>query len=419
MRRDGEQVRCEGARRADSHVILSREGGVVERREEAEDGEDRATLRANDSPSGLERSVRSPRLFPHEIVALAYVAAGVVILERLPVTYPRQALALAGFLPVTGFVACAVAILVAREILRRLRGRPRRLRTGTEALLLLRAAAVLVPVLSMHFLLKSFIWLVNPRTWDAFLWDVDRFLHLGISPSLFLTTAFSNGAFLQFIDIVYSNIYFMLMVVSVPVLLIVPDVSRRMAFLAAYAFLWMAGSALYLLFPSWGPVFVIPSVFGEVLRYMPSTMDVQEALFREISSLVNAPLEPRIVRFGSVAAFPSLHLAVVTVFAAASRQVSRAWFVANVVIVLLMLLGSVITGYHYLVDGWAGIALGLGAWALGRRLFPDDAGGSEDRSGSDRELSDRRPGQGGAKADLSGRYPGREARIPSSESHQE
>ena len=238
----------------------------------------------------------------------------------------------------------------------------------------MRALAVLVPVLSVHFLLKSFTWLVNPRTWDAFLWDLDRVVHLGLSPSLFLTGAFTSGAFLRFLDIVYSNLYFILIVVSVPLLLVVGDLNRRMAFLAAYSFVWITGSLLYLAFPAWGPVFVFSDVFEEVLRYMPATVSVQEVLFREIHSLVNAPLAPRILRFGCVAAFPSLHLAVVTLFAVASRSVSRAWFVANIVVVVLMLIGSVVTGYHYLVDGWAGIALGLGAFAAGRRLFPDVSG---------------------------------------------
>ena len=84
---------------------------------------------------------------------------------------------------------------------------------------------------------------------------------------------------------------------------------------------------------------------------------------------MRSPCAPGAVHYGRVAAFPSLHLAVVTVFAAASRPVSRPWFVGNVVVVLLMLLGSVLTGYHYLVDGWAGIALGIGACAVAGRSF--------------------------------------------------
>ena len=200
---------------------------------------------------------------------------------------------------------------------------------------------------------------MNPRTWDAFLWEADRVVHLGLSPTVLLTNAFTSGAFLRFLDVVYSNLYFVLIAGSVPALLVLPELNRRMAFLAAYTFVWIAGSVVYLAFPSWGPVFVVSSLFAETLRNMPATVHVQEVLFGEISSLVQHPLAPRIIRFGSVAAFPSLHLAVVTTLAVGSRWVSRRWFLANLVVVVLMLVGSVVTGYHYLVDGWAGIVLGL------------------------------------------------------------
>lgn len=327
------------------------------------------------APAGSDLAARllSPRPFPHEVVALLYVGAGVVVLERLPVTYSRAGIVLAAWLPGVWTAACILLLVGLRELWRRRCGLPPPLPPRAEAALFLRAALVLLPVLSVHFQLKSFIYLVNPRTWDRFLWDADRVLHLGLSPSLLLTGLFTNGTALSFLDLVYSNLYFLVLVVSVPALLVLAPPSRRMAFLAAYAFVWIAGSVLYLAFPSWGPVFVVSDVFAETLRHMPATVRVQEVLFGEISSLVRAPLAPRFIRLGCVAAFPSLHLAVVTVFAVASGWVSRAWFLANLVVVLLMLVGSAVTGYHYLVDGWAGIALGVGACAAGRALFPDRA----------------------------------------------
>lgn len=321
----------------------------------------------------LAARLLSPRPFPHEVVALLYVAAGVVVLERLPVTYSRAGLLLAAWLPGVWTGAFILLLVGLRELSRRRRGLPAPIPPRAEAALFLRAALVLLPVLSVHFQLKSFIFLVNPRTWDRFLWEADRTLHLGLSPSLFLTGLFANGSVLAFLDLVYSNLYFLILVVSVPALLVLAPPSRRMAFLAAYSFVWIAGSVLYLAFPSWGPVFVVSDVFAETLRHMPATVRVQEVLFGEISSLVRAPLAPRYIRLGCVAAFPSLHLAVVTAFAVASRWVSRAWFLASLVVVLLMLVGSVVTGYHYLVDGWAGVALGAGACAVGRKLFPDPA----------------------------------------------
>jgi len=40
----------------------------------------------------LSARLRSLRPFPHEVVALTFVAAGIAVLERLPVTHPRDAL---------------------------------------------------------------------------------------------------------------------------------------------------------------------------------------------------------------------------------------------------------------------------------------------------------------------------------------
>jgi hypothetical protein len=351
-------------------VILATEGSVPGLEKVTASPAASAGGHGDEGPASLERRLRSWRPFPHEVAAAVYIAAGIFILERLPVTYPREALLLAASFPIAWIAGFTAVLLAGREVARRLRGRSRPVAFATEALILVRAALVLAPVLSVHFLLKSFIWLVNPRTWDAQLWELDRIVHFGLSPTLFLTVAFADGGFLRFLDVVYSGAYFFLIVVSVPVLLVVPQPSRRMAFLAAYTFIWMAGSVLYLALPSWGPVFVVSDLFSGVLRHMPATVSVQEVLFGEISSLVKQPLAPRIVRFGSVAAFPSLHLAVVTVFTVASRWVSGRWFLANLVLVVLMLVGSVVTGYHYLVDSWAGIALGLAACSAGSRLFP-------------------------------------------------
>lgn len=336
-------------------------------------GEGRPEGGAESEPRRLEARLLSPRPLPHEAAAALYVAGGVALLETLPVSYPRAAILLAGWLPAAWFAGATLVLLLARAALRRRAGRPAPLPPRVEAAFLLRAAAVLVPVLSVHFLLKSFVWLVHPRTFDGLLWEVDRALHLGVSPTLLATAAFADPALLRVLDALYSGGYFAVAVVSVPFLLVLPRLELRMAFVAAWAAIWMAGSALYLAVPSWGPVFVVPQLFAEVLPHMPATVSVQKTLFGELSSLVNHPEAARTVRYGSVAAFPSLHLAVVTLLAAASRHVSRRWSLANAAFVAAMLAGSVVTGYHYLVDGWAGILLALLAWGGARRLFDGPA----------------------------------------------
>ncbi len=109
--------------------------------------------------------------------------------------------------------------------------------------------------------------------------------------------------------------------------------------------------------------------FRSVLKNMPITFQLQRILYGEISSLVANPFGFRRIELGSVAAFPSMHLAEVMLLTLASRPISRRWFRWNLGLVAVMLLGSVVTGYHYLIDGWAGIALALGAWWAGNRRY--------------------------------------------------
>ena len=326
------------------------------------------TPRGERGHDDLAARILSPRPFPHELVALGFVAAGIAVLELLPVTYPRAALVRVWSAPIAVVLAIAVAIAGSASILRRRRGLPGP-GLAAQIALLARAALVLVPTLSVHFLLKGSIHLVNPRVWDRQLDRLDTALHLGVSPSAFLPVLLHNPALLHVVDLVYSVLYFLVLVTYTAVLLGLLPTRRKLAFIAAFLLVWILGMALYLALPSWGPAFVFPERFADVLPFMPNTATVQGALFEEIRSLVSNPTGFRVLRFGCVAAFPSLHVAVVALLALASRAVSRRWFRVNVALVLVMVIGSVITGYHYLVDSYAGVLLAGASWWAGRAIY--------------------------------------------------
>ncbi|MEO8217638.1 MAG: phosphatase PAP2 family protein [Acidobacteriota bacterium] len=318
--------------------------------------------------SVLPDSSYAGKLFPHEIAAALYVLAGFVMLERLPVTYPRSAIVLGSLLP-----SSAVFVIGAAVILLRRRLRKPAMKSGPsvrdELILLARALIVLIPTLSIHFLLKSFIHLMNGKNWDHQLYALDQTIHFGFSPSRFFTALFANPFLLAVVDIVYSNLYFVVVVTYTAILLTLPPVSRRLAFASSYTTIWIVGSILYLTIPSWGPVFVFSSDFQQTLSYMPLTMKVQRTLFQELYSLIAHPLAPRVIKFGSVAAFPSMHLAVTSLFTLASYRISRRWFLLNLFMVTLMVIGSIVSGYHYLIDDYAGCLIAAGVWFLSLRLF--------------------------------------------------
>ena len=68
--------------------------------------------------------VRSPRPLPDEWVAAVYLVAGVVLLERLPVTYPRRAIFLADLQLASLIVLVALIVISSAWLVRRRTGRP-------------------------------------------------------------------------------------------------------------------------------------------------------------------------------------------------------------------------------------------------------------------------------------------------------
>jgi hypothetical protein len=136
--------------------------------------------------------------------------------------------------------------------------------------------------------------------------------------------------------------------------------------------MWQLGLLLYVLLPSWGPVFTRPELFEATLRNMPSTVAVQRQLFFETSNLVAGNYNITI-RFFGMAAFPSIHVAVFVLYSLWAPKVGRVWMWWNVVLIPVMLLGSLLTGYHYLIDGIVGALVAASAWVVGNRKNAADS----------------------------------------------
>ncbi|HEX3583677.1 MAG TPA: phosphatase PAP2 family protein [Thermoanaerobaculia bacterium] len=292
----------------------------------------------------------------HEIVAAIFCVAGVVVLERMPVTYPRSALLLTYASPIAVIFVAAVVIAAIRR-----RNRALVMRDAKE---IARACVTLALVLAVSFLLKSFIHLINPRVFDRQLFALDRQIHFGYSPTIFLVTLFDQPLFLRALDAFYTYIYYALFIFGSAAMFALLDSRWRFRYGAAFVLMWVTATIFYLLVPSWGPAFSATSLVEPALRHMPRTVWIQSQLYRELSTLIQAPLAPRVAYFGGVAAFPSLHVACVALLTIASRHVARLAFVLALIALVLMLFCSVISGYHFLLDGYAGILIAAGAWWL-------------------------------------------------------
>ena len=241
--------------------------------------------------------------------------------------------------------------------------------------------------------LKLVVPIHHPRLFDAELWDLDRALLLGIAPTTFLLELFSARAFLVFIDWTYANIFFASVSVAYAWALSHPERRIRVAFANGNAALWMAGAWLYLAVPSLGPAYRFPEVWFARAEMLRITQGLQAVLMKNYQNVLRVwngtPITDTIrLEFG-IGAFPSLHVAFQTYVFLWTRRVWRAGRLLFGTFALVIFLGSMITGWHYLVDSIAGVAM---AYVAYRFCFPrsaDDAGndsgrraGGADRAGS-------------------------------------
>jgi len=220
--------------------------------------------------------------------------------------------------------------------------------------------------------LKVCVPLVHHGLYDAALWKLDRWLHLGVSPTLFLAELLAGGRALPWIDAWYS-LWLTSVVATQAYFLFSPERRRRANFALACAALWLAAVWIYVAVPAVGPCFFVPEAFSAELRAaMPQASALQQKLWANYLQIVGgrsgslAQFKP----FFAVAAMPSVHVGAHWLFALWARRHARPLFPWFAAATGLTLLGSVATGWHYAVDGYAGMLLAWGAARVADRFEP-------------------------------------------------
>ena len=240
-------------------------------------------------------------------------------------------------------------------------------------------------VIFVYGWIKLTVPIYHATLFDQVLWDLDQLLGFGVAPTVFLLDLLGVPWFLRAIDFLYANIFFASTVVASAYFFSEPRKHIRIAFANGYAALWIIGAWLYLAVPSLGPAYAFKDIWmvhGETLRI---TQTFQALLMRNYQNVIRAwhgqaITEPIRIVFG-IGAFPSLHVAFQTYVFLWMRRLWTSGEVLFGIFAAAIFLGSMITGWHYLIDGIAGLGL---AYACYRFCFPhhadderstDDAGG--------------------------------------------
>ena len=235
------------------------------------------------------------------------------------------------------------------------------------------AMTVVNATIMMFVNLKQFIPAINERLYDSPVWRLDAWLHFGVDPAVRASELAAEWGVLPWLDRAYLLFYPAQVIVPLVFLFAKPLRPQRGRFFFAYCLLWMLGGAMYVAWPTLGPVYYRSSRFW-LAEQAPYATYLQDMLMRDYVRFRTDPTFYTVKLYQGVAALPSLHVGVLALFAIATAR----WRLASAVLWLLTLVtfvGSLALGWHYAVDGYAGAAIALVSWIAACLLVHEEREG--------------------------------------------
>jgi hypothetical protein len=224
-------------------------------------------------------------------------------------------------------------------------------------------------------ILKGAIAVIAPFHWDEAFAAWDRALHFGRDPYLWLWWLVDSPVAVWLINVSY-NFWFVVLTGSMLYAAIARrDTRLRHQFLISLILVWiLAGFFVAVAFSSAGPCYYERLGLGTGFRPLMDAL----AAANERFAIWALPTQDILwsgytgASTGSVgiSAFPSVHVATAVLIAIYATRLSAAagtvlWAFAG-----LIMVGSVVLGWHYAIDGYAGAILTIAIWK-GTGLFLD------------------------------------------------
>ena len=331
-------------------------------------------LRLDDRPGWLERALR--RQWPLWAMLVALVALrtfampddGRALVDTVRTVVERAVIFACLTLPVL-----AIAMLHHTGSIRAM---------GTRGLARLKdpqdvvnvAACLVLLSLSIHTFpsFKILIPQLVPFAWDGWFTDLDRALHFGRDPWLWLQPVLGYGQATVWLDRIYY-LWFPVVFVPVAFAAFMPSTSvlRNRVIYAHVGAWWLLGIIMATGLSSVGPIFH-PQLTGEdtfaplvaALEAVPgglTTLEVRDMLWGHYRG-------EKVASIGGISAMPSLHNALAVMLVLAARHVGRVLTVLATIFALTIFVGSIHLGWHYAIDGYVAAIAMLAVWKLAGRL---------------------------------------------------
>lgn len=272
------------------------------------------------------------------------------------------------FLAIATQVAIGIGVRIVIAMVTKKRGYLRRLKRRVWLIDTLRLTFATTLMIFTYGWLKVAVPLLRTFNADLALWNLDSLF--GFAPSVLLLDLFARAGALRFIDWSYANVFYASMLVALAFFFSHPSRRVRIAFANGNVALWLAGAWLYFALPSLGPAYRFPDLWFPYADSLRITQNLQAMLMRNwmdsARAAANQPHGPISIALG-IAAFPSLHVGFQTYVFFWMRRLWTSGQILFAVFALVIFLGSMITGWHYLVDGVAGVLMAWLAFRFSNR----------------------------------------------------
>jgi PAP2 superfamily len=204
--------------------------------------------------------------------------------------------------------------------------------------------------------------------WDARFAEADRWLHFGQHPWEWFAPLIAHPGVVRFIDLAYM-MWFPVLFAFVLWAAWTKDRALRRRALVSALLLWvMCGNVAAILLASAGPCYYDAVAAGsnpyEQLMMVLDSHHRRDFLFARFNQmgLWNATQSNTWLPFGGISAMPSVHVAMAVLIALIARARNATAGMLLTVFALLTMLGSVVLGWHYAIDGYVGALMAYVIW---------------------------------------------------------
>lgn len=233
---------------------------------------------------------------------------------------------------------------------------------------------------NFFFICKSLVPFINPyrdMKWDLDFAAWDKAVHFGRLPHEYIIPAVNALGAARLLDVTYALWLVVMFTVLAYNLFVDRDITRRLRFLWTYVLSWiLLGSIGAIWLSSVGPLFFhdfypeLPNPYAGLIANFDSITQ-QSFFFAARTRQLLLEWTNNDVKFdpNTIAAMPSMHVAISWLMVLYARHIGRGWWVAASVFCLLVYLSTVYFGIHYAIDAYVSIVVvTLLWWIAGRGL---------------------------------------------------